>query len=40
MMGFSIGATRPISTDIVNRKEPFPSKESDTKILQSIHFAY
>ena len=24
----------------VNRKETFPSKESDTKILQSIYFAY
>jgi len=24
----------------VYRKESFPSKESDTKILQSIYFAY
>jgi len=26
--------------DAVNQKESFPSKESDTKLLQSIYFAY
>jgi len=26
--------------DTVNQKESFPSKESDTKLLQSIYFAY
>ena len=37
---FKVSGITTTSQTSVCRRESFPSKESDTKILQSIYFAY